>query len=63
MQFNENTEVERKRVMNKLNPPKARSLEEEVIEKMAPARVQGPFMASTFKPVVGNTHGALNVSK
>ena len=63
VQFNENTEVERKRVMNKMNPPKVRSLEEEVIEKMAPAKVQGPYMASTFKPVVGNTHGALTVSK
>jgi len=63
VQFNENTEIERKRMMNKMNPPKERSLEEEVVEKMAPAKVQGPFMSSTFKPVVGNTHSALSVSK
>ena len=63
VRFNESTEVEKKRVMNKMNPPKARSLEEDVVEKMAPSRVQGDFIASTYKPVVGNTHSALTVSK
>ena len=45
--------------MKKMNPPKEKSLEEDVIGKMAP--IKHEYVDTAFKPVVDNTHHAMSL--
>jgi hypothetical protein len=54
------TQEKKDRKMKKMNPPKKNTLEEEVVEQMAPVGRSEPamFMATGFSPVADNVGGA-----
>jgi hypothetical protein len=54
------TQEKKDKKMKKMNPPKAATLEEEVVEQMAPVGRSEParFMESGFSPVAENVSGA-----
>lgn len=54
------TQEKKDKKMKKMNPPKASTLEEEVVEQMAPVGRSEPsvFMASSFSPVADNVGSA-----
>lgn len=49
--------------MQSMNPPKERTLEEDVVEQMAPIGKSEPagYVMTSFKPVAENVHSATNI--
>ena len=43
----------------KMNPPKYTTLEEKMVEKMAPMKKTQDYLVSSYKPVLQDTHSAL----
>jgi Ca2+/Na+ antiporter len=54
------TDNKRDKYMNSMNPPKERSLEEDMVAKMAPIgeNRSGTYVDSSFKPVADEVHNA-----
>ena len=54
------TQIKKDTEMRKMNPPVSTTLEEEIIQQMAPVghSDQSIYVNSTFKPVLENTNGA-----
>jgi hypothetical protein len=49
--------------LKSMNPPKERTLEEDVVEQMAPVGKSEPsgYVMTSFKPVAEHVHGATNI--
>lgn len=59
VRFEQPTQSNKDMQMKKMNPPKSQSLEENVIEKMAPVKTSTQYINSSYKPVSEDTHSAL----
>jgi len=59
------TEIKREADLKEMNPPKPPTLEEEVVDKMAPIGHSDPasFVDTEFKPIADGTHNALTVKR
>ena len=52
------TETKRVHVMQSMNPPKERTLEEEMVQQMAPVGSTSVYVDTSFKPVADDVHNA-----
>ncbi len=59
VRFEEPTQNKKDSDMQKMNPPKQTSLEEDVISKMGPIKKSTQYANSSYKPVSQDTHSAL----
>tara|TARA_B100000123_G_C25607582_1_gene374264 strand:+ start:131 stop:571 length:441 start_codon:yes stop_codon:yes gene_type:complete len=59
VRFEEPSQSTKDSRMKKMNPPKSRSLEEEIVEKMTPSNKKVDYYTSTFNPVSEDIHSAL----
>ena len=57
--FAPTTERKKAKDMKKMNPPKYTTLEEKMVEKMAPMKKTQDYLVSSYKPVLQDTHSAL----
>jgi hypothetical protein len=54
------SQVKKDHYIQSMNEPKIKTLEEDIITKMAPL-IQNDYIESSFKPVSDNNHNAFNV--
>ena len=59
VRFEEPTQTKKDTDMQKMNPPKKTSLEEDVISKMGPIKKSTQYTNSSYKPVSQDIHSAL----